>query len=69
MDHSIAILTSERSQIDDARVQELACEIIVAQRREVAKMKWLIADIRENGVVTGEEAAEERPVPSFEASC
>lgn len=67
--HSIAILTSERAQIDDVRVEELACEIIVAQRREIAEMKWLIADIREHGVASSEEVAEERPVPSFEAAC
>ena len=67
--HSIAILTSERAQIDDARVQELACEIIVAQRREIAEMKWLIEDIREHGVAETEAEAEERPVPSFDPSC
>lgn len=47
--HSIAILTSERSQIDDVRICELAVEIIEAQRREIAEMEWLIEDIDENG--------------------
>ena len=63
--HSIAILTSERAEIDDVRVRELADEIIEAQRREIAEMEWLIADIEENGVAESEEEAAERPVPDF----
>jgi len=43
--HSIAILTSERSQISDPRVRELADEIIETQRREIALMQDLIADL------------------------
>jgi hypothetical protein len=66
--HSIAILTSERSNIDDVRVRELANEIIEAQRREIAEMNWLVQDIQANGAVTSDEEAEERAVPSFEAS-
>ena len=63
--HSIAILTSERSDLDDYRVCELAVEIIEAQRREIAEMDWLIADINENGSVDTAAEAEERPIPDY----
>jgi hypothetical protein len=43
--HSIAILTSERAQIRDPRVRELADGIIETQRREIAEMKALIKDL------------------------
>jgi heme/copper-type cytochrome/quinol oxidase subunit 4 len=43
--HSIAILTSERAQIRDPRVRELADEIIESQRREIDEMKQLIAEL------------------------
>lgn len=45
--HSIAILTSERADISDPRVRQLADEIIEAQRREIDEMKALIADLEE----------------------
>jgi len=66
--HSIAILTSERSEIADYRVCELAKEIITAQRREIAEMEWLLADIDENGVAETAEDAAARPVPEFEGT-
>lgn len=66
--HSIAILTSERSDIDDVRVRKLADEIIKAQRIEIAEMKWLVEDIEKNGEATTLEEALQRPVPDFEAS-
>lgn len=43
--HSIAIMTSERARITDPRVRKLADAIIDAQRREIAEMDALIADI------------------------
>ncbi len=64
--HSIAILTSERAEIRDVRVRELADEIIRAQRREIKEMNWLIEDIKKNGAVTSESEAAARPVPDFE---
>ncbi|AJY52570.1 MULTISPECIES: DUF305 domain-containing protein [Halomonadaceae] len=45
--HSIAILTSERAQITDPRVRELADSIIETQREEIAEMKALIADLED----------------------
>lgn len=47
--HSIAILTSERANISDPRVQQLSEEIIKAQEKEIEEMKKLIEDIEENG--------------------
>ncbi|PVW13488.1 DUF305 domain-containing protein [Marixanthomonas spongiae] len=40
--HSIAILTSERADIQDPEVRKLADEIIKAQRKEIAEMKAMI---------------------------
>lgn len=66
--HSIAILTSERADIDDVRVRELADGIIKAQRKEIKEMDWLIEDIEKNGPATTQEEAEQRPVPDFEGT-
>ena len=46
--HSIAILTSERAEITDPRVRELADEIIKAQRREIREMEALILELEGN---------------------
>ena len=40
--HSIAILTSERADIQDPEVRKLADDIIKAQRKEIAEMKAMI---------------------------
>jgi uncharacterized protein (DUF305 family) len=45
--HSIAIMTSKRAQISDARVRKLADEIIESQEREIAEMKYLVSDLAE----------------------
>ncbi|MCA1241525.1 DUF305 domain-containing protein [Stappia stellulata] len=47
--HSIAIMTSSRADIRDARVRTLADDIIYAQDKEIAEMRYLIADIDANG--------------------
>lgn len=66
--HSIAILTSERADIDDVRVRELADGIIKAQRKEIKEMDWLVEDIEENGPATTQEEARQLPFPDFEGS-
>lgn len=66
--HSIAILTSERAGIEDLRVRELADGIIDAQKREIAEMEWLLADIAGNGLANTSTDAEARPAPDFDAS-
>lgn len=43
--HSIAIMTSGRAELGDARVEKLAREIMLAQNREIAEMRYLIAEI------------------------
>ncbi|MBB5180077.1 hypothetical protein HNQ44_001501 [Planomicrobium koreense] len=43
--HSIAILTSERAEISDPRVRELADKIIEAQKKEITEMEKLIEEL------------------------
>ena len=40
--HSIAILTSERADIKDPKVKQLAEDIIEAQRKEIEQIKSII---------------------------
>ncbi|HCN18231.1 MULTISPECIES: DUF305 domain-containing protein [Psychrobacter] len=44
--HSIAILTSERADIEDPRVRQLADQIIETQKREISEMQALIEDLK-----------------------
>lgn len=43
--HSSAVMTSRHASIKDPRVRQLADSIIASQRREIAEMKALIADL------------------------
>jgi hypothetical protein len=43
--HSIAVMTSERAQIQDPRVRALADEILQAQLREIEEMNRLIDEL------------------------
>ncbi|MBW3548691.1 MAG: DUF305 domain-containing protein [Actinobacteria bacterium] len=64
--HSLAITRSERFNVDDVRVCELAVAISEAQRREILEMDWLIEDISENGAASTLADVQERPVPEYE---
>ncbi|MFT4470528.1 DUF305 domain-containing protein [Arthrobacter sulfonylureivorans] len=64
--HSLAITRSERAQIQDVRVCELAASISEAQRREILEMDWLIEDIERNGAALTSEEAGTRPVPEYQ---
>ena len=64
--HSLAITRSERANIEDVRVCELAVGISEAQRREIFEMDWLIKDIEENGIARTPDEAAQRPVPDYE---
>lgn len=66
--HSLAITRSERANLEDFRVCELAVDISEAQRREIFEMDWLIDDIEQNGVAATAEEAESRPVPEYSES-
>lgn len=66
--HSLAITRSERAQIQDVRVCELAANISQAQRREIFEMDWLINDIAENGIAATPKEAAARAVPRYDAA-
>lgn len=46
--HSIAILTSERANIEDPEVKKLAEDIIKAQKKEIEEMKTMINRLEKN---------------------
>ncbi|MEW2014370.1 MULTISPECIES: DUF305 domain-containing protein [Microbacterium] len=64
--HSLAITRSERAQIQDYRVCQLAVDISEAQKREIREMDWLINDIAENGIAATAEQAAARPAPVYD---
>lgn len=66
--HSLAITRSERFNVDDVRVCDLAVEISEAQRREILEMDWLIDDIDENGAASTRAEARERSVPDYDVA-
>ena len=45
--HSVAILTSERANLSNPQVRELADTIIQTQREEIAQMKALIEELED----------------------
>jgi hypothetical protein len=49
--HSIAIMTSERARIRDRRVRKLADDVIAAQQKEIAEMRYLIAQVADSRYV------------------
>ncbi|MBN8291872.1 DUF305 domain-containing protein [Rhodobacter sp. NTK016B] len=50
--HSIAIMTSGRAHIEDARVRALADGIIAAQNKEISEMRAMIADLESGNMAT-----------------
>lgn len=62
--HSIAIMTSSRAEITDPRVAKLAEAIVYAQDKEIAEMRYLIADISARGEAQPNDAAPEAQVQS-----
>lgn len=65
--HSIAIMTSSRANLSDPRVRKLADEIVYAQDKEIAEMRFLIEDIEANGDGTEEKGSEAQIVPVSQA--
>ncbi|WP_208024676.1 DUF305 domain-containing protein, partial [Mycobacterium marinum] len=64
--HSLAITRSERAQIQDVRVCELAAEISKAQRNEIHQQGAAERDPRDGLVADTVEEAEARPAPTFD---
>jgi hypothetical protein len=64
--HSIAIMTSSRADISDPRVRKLADEIIFAQDKEIAEMRYLVNDIDANGDATDQGRVGSTPIVTLD---
>ena len=66
--HSIAIMTSSRANLEDRAVRKLADEIIYAQDKEIAEMRYLVDRIEDKGKLTGDAPAPAPEVVGLDAA-
>lgn len=64
--HCIAIMTSGRANILDPRVRKMANEIIYAQNKETAEMRYLVGNIKDGGISTDLPDLDPAEIMSFE---
>lgn len=64
--HSIAVMTSSRANISDPRVRKLADEIIYAQDKEIAEMRYLIDNIAGSGDAAARAGGKQARIVSLE---
>lgn len=66
--HSLAITRSERAELVDVRVCDLAVEISEAQRREIFEMDWLIEEHQAQRACHDGRGGGGPPVPDYQES-